>query len=602
MKQIRKAAVCVWMMLFLLMMTQSAAGAIGELSISQMTQDEENVYLYISAADENGEPVTDPPGAQDLLVTSPDASYIPETVEPGAGVEEGISLIYCLDISEGGAGDRLEEIRSLLREHIAEADEKDYAEIILAGDGAQTACRLTGNKEKLMETLDALEVTAEQSQLWDCVEEALQSWGDLGALSRRAAVIIFTEGEIPEESEGEADRLRLLSTQVRIPVFTVALDRDRGEDSFTEIGRFCKHTGGMLFSESESSLEGAFTQILDGIRNAWKVGIRLSPEELGQANVSWNISLADEEGAESPSYVFSLSGIESSSEGPADTESAGSGDAEPPAAPAAQTENGSAGQAQKETETGEKRGLMEQMKEFLTENLFIVIAALMVLIALIILIIVLVKSRKRKNARSSFNDYSYNDPSFSAFPSGGSAAGRGGQGFGQGGSSFGQGNVDSLSDRALGRDSVPYAYSGLEKTIDEFSVDDEKTIDEFSASQNARAAAAQNTGIRVALHISFGGRAETVERVFTDQLVLGRGDKCDVDIVFGMKNDDAKQTSRNHAMLIYRPEGLYIKDNDSRNGTMLNGKEITDQVPIRNEDILQLGKSIVQVRIDRATM
>lgn len=123
-----------------------------------------------------------------------------------------------------------------------------------------------------------------------------------------------------------------------------------------------------------------------------------------------------------------------------------------------------------------------------------------------------------------------------------------------------------------------------EETIDGNRFDNEETID------------GSDKGLRLAFEITFNGQTERVERILTGQLILGRGSECDVDVVLQSSLEVRKETSRKHAFILDRPDGLYVKDN-SKNKTYLNGTEVTGEVALRDEDVLQMGKSTVKVEI-----
>ncbi len=237
--------------------------------------------------------------------------------------------------------------------------------------------------------------------------------------------------------------------------------------------------------------------------------------------------------------------------------------------------------------------MIEQVKDFLIENYFIVIAVGMMVMAVVILLVVAIRSRRHRNdpgPDGGFGDAPY-------MPSGPDLSGP-----------VPPGPVPPpmpSADRQPPYADIPMPSSRLEKTIDESSwgFDDEKTVDEQSMFDNEKTVDGGSIrGTRVAFHISFCGRRDTIERQISDQLILGRGDKCDVDVVFGQRTEEAKQTSREHAVVINRPEGLFVRDKESHNGTSLNGMVLREEQPLRNGDVLQLGKAIVQISIDPGYM
>jgi flagellar basal body-associated protein FliL len=73
------------------------------------------------------------------------------------------------------------------------------------------------------------------------------------------------------------------------------------------------------------------------------------------------------------------------------------------------------------------------------------------------------------------------------------------------------------------------------------------------------------------------------------ELKIGRNQECDIVI-----NDQT--VSKMHATLIIRDDGYYVKDNDSTNGTFINGTKISGIYPLKENDILKVGNTVVPWR------
>lgn len=78
--------------------------------------------------------------------------------------------------------------------------------------------------------------------------------------------------------------------------------------------------------------------------------------------------------------------------------------------------------------------------------------------------------------------------------------------------------------------------------------------------------------------------------------LVGREDDCDIVI-------PSRQVSRHHARFLAMPEGIYVEDLESKNGTFYNGKLIEEKVLLQDGDIVQiaLAQQFIYVSSD-ATM
>ncbi|OGR02079.1 MAG: hypothetical protein A2284_11840 [Deltaproteobacteria bacterium RIFOXYA12_FULL_61_11] len=75
-----------------------------------------------------------------------------------------------------------------------------------------------------------------------------------------------------------------------------------------------------------------------------------------------------------------------------------------------------------------------------------------------------------------------------------------------------------------------------------------------------------------------------------DEITLGRNPDCDVIL-------KASGISRHHATIVRRDDTYYLKDNDSRNGTFLNGERITDEQILRDGDKIRILEADIDVSI-----
>jgi CheY-like chemotaxis protein len=76
--------------------------------------------------------------------------------------------------------------------------------------------------------------------------------------------------------------------------------------------------------------------------------------------------------------------------------------------------------------------------------------------------------------------------------------------------------------------------------------------------------------------------------------VIGRGTDCDLQLV-----DPA--LSRRHCRLDWRDGRLVVDDLHSRNGTLVNGRKITEPSPLAEGDQLRMGGSIFAVRLQECS-
>ncbi|MEZ4712545.1 MAG: FHA domain-containing protein [Caldilineaceae bacterium] len=81
-------------------------------------------------------------------------------------------------------------------------------------------------------------------------------------------------------------------------------------------------------------------------------------------------------------------------------------------------------------------------------------------------------------------------------------------------------------------------------------------------------------------------------RTDESEIAIGRHSKHNAVVI------PDKSVSRQHAMIVQRGEKLFVRDNRSTAGTMLNWKPIhsDDEQPLRDKDILSIGEAVYEFR------
>lgn len=67
----------------------------------------------------------------------------------------------------------------------------------------------------------------------------------------------------------------------------------------------------------------------------------------------------------------------------------------------------------------------------------------------------------------------------------------------------------------------------------------------------------------------------------SNPLLIGRHEECDISL-------PDRQVSRNHARIFWQGESYHVEDLNSKNGTHLNGHEVTSPMPLGDGDEIQI--------------
>lgn len=542
--------------LFVLIGFHSTALAdVEKLTISQIVQKGNDVYLYVNALNNEGKPEAASITPDQFSVTIDQSGALPvQEASVFQSLNQGVCYSFCIDISKSVTEEEMTEIRSSIADFINGMSANDYARIITIGTEVSAACEMTQDHGVLNAAIESVQRVADYTYLYKGISYALDGQKkNVETMPERGAMILFTDGM--DDSDGASSEEQVLADlkEARIPIYVVGLKGTDSNANLNSVGQIARESGGNVLSYSDMSITEAVQTIESIMGNTYQLHMQPNQESYGSRDLVWNVTYnSDGYSVSSANYVYSLSmdGVVIETELPATEPPA----TEPPTTEPPTTEPPAteppATEPQTEPATEPELTMMERVAVYVKTNLFLVGGIAIVAAVLIgLLIWVLLKNRGNKNVFET-EDATEDEK-----------------------------RTEWEQDKTLDESEIE------EDTIDEAEYD-EKTISSID-----------DRSIKMSFEITFDGKSDIVERTLHDQLILGRGQECDVDVVFGAKTEEGKQTSRKHALIINRPDGLYIKDNASKNKTYLNGMEVKEEVALQDGDLLQLGKANVQVKI-----
>lgn len=129
-----------------------------------------------------------------------------------------------------------------------------------------------------------------------------------------------------------------------------------------------------------------------------------------------------------------------------------------------------------------------------------------------------------------------------------------------------------------------------------------RTLDNTNFEEGTPKWGSARFGMRTILSIGVEGKLDTFtfDANVIDKLVIGRGDPRTgemPEINLSGFNAIEKGVSRRHAFIVRRDGSLYLVDNDSANGTFLNGQKLVAQQPrvLRDGDDIRLGYLVIRI-------
>ncbi|HXG08175.1 MAG TPA: FHA domain-containing protein [Gemmataceae bacterium] len=75
------------------------------------------------------------------------------------------------------------------------------------------------------------------------------------------------------------------------------------------------------------------------------------------------------------------------------------------------------------------------------------------------------------------------------------------------------------------------------------------------------------------------------------EFLIGRGTECHL-------RPNSDWVSRQHCLLRVTPDGVFIRDLGSRNGTLVNGQRVIEERPLAGGDEIQVGPLVFQLQLE----
>lgn len=534
----------------LLIFHMTASAEVYKLNISQIMQDGNDVYLYLSALDSAGLPSQDLLSADQFAVNIDNGQSLPVLdAADFQSLNQGISYVFCIDISRSLTETEMEQIRESIGEFIDRMSPNDYARIITIGTEIESVCDATQDHAALHSAIQSIASVADYTYLYKGLSFALDGLKkNVDIMPDRAAIILFSDGMDASDGASNEEQVLIDIAETRIPIYVVGMKGNDSSASLNSVGQIARQSGGSIFSYNDMSVQESVQAVQNIMQKTYQLHVQPDESDFGRKNLVWNVTYSsDGYSVQSSSYVYSLGmddvvfAVETESE---------------TTAPESETARQVMTELVTEAQTEPELSVTEKVTGFVQENMIIILASVLVIIALIIMLVLFLQKRK-KNREFVIEPSDFN--------------GR-------------------QSDRVNGN---------FEKTLDDLSCGDERTIGDLNMDMyddEKTVDGSMDSRLRLEFEITFDGQTEIVERVMNDELILGRGNECDVDVVLHSPLEERKQTSRKHAYILNRPDGLYVRNN-SRNNTYLNGVEVVGEMALRDKDVLQMGKAVVKLRI-----
>ncbi len=211
--------------------------------------------------------------------------------------EEGVAFIFLVDVSKSLHAQQFEQIKRALHQWVIGMRKQDTAALMTVGREVETILGFTSDQPRLMQSIDALGATDQETSLYRGVLAAAQM-GRLQAknLPARRAIILLSDGMDDAISGVTVDEVLKQSQEYRIPLYSIGFAvpplSESKRQGLKVLSILSRQSGGFFVQAEADQLENAYQQLYRDIMQSYRLMIDCAAcqanGQLMRLNVAWN--------------------------------------------------------------------------------------------------------------------------------------------------------------------------------------------------------------------------------------------------------------------------------------------------------------------------
>ncbi|MCM1039202.1 MAG: FHA domain-containing protein [Ruminococcus sp.] len=497
----------------------------------EVMEEEGRILIYVN---QNGDEAFSPSIADSTLFIGKNTLTI-EDIKSLEEAGEPVTYLCLIDISGSMTEEGIEQTKAILRQFAEAKKADDNFCITTMGNDVTSSGFLTGSAE-LSEAIDGIaRISTEDTNLYYSVTEAINVLKTDQNVHKKRCLLIFSDGEDDQKKGITEKEAEDAVKENHIPVFTVVLsgkNLNDAEGSAKILGSFARNSAGGEHYAPPFDTGCKYEDICEKVNKRLKSSLVITAnleniKEVGDDTVYIGVDLSDGTQKASDGITVPAGKILEAIEALEEARKS----AEVTVTVIDNTEQAPAEEP-------------EPVEEPAKLNKQIVIGIALLVLVLIIVIILLLSRRKSADEEEAEEE---------VYPvgTGSSLSGMGGGG-----------------------------WNG-EKTI--ASTDTGAAVVPETVQNDTNKGKNRKDKVKVTLHQIGPGNAEVHQLVIKDKVTIGRNKTCQL----ALDNDTA--LSGKHCSILYRDNNIYVKDEESTNGTFINGVPIVGEYKVEMDDILLIG-------------
>lgn len=266
-----KRILSIMMCLALLLSVQAFAASLTSVDINQIIQDNEKLYVFFHADDENDDPIS---GLEegDVRLELGGQSLSAQMQSAGSA---GIGYVFVVDVSASLSADQFASVQEALKNWVGRMGSEDMAAIITFGETVTVVTDFTDNQNTLAAVINGLSASESGTALYSGAAKAVDIANRRSAeLPLQRAVVILSDGMNDSNDATSLSAVETKAVEAGISLYVAGVKGDDNASQLAELGELTGATGGRIVTADRDAL----AESLDSLSGYIGDGFMLSAE------------------------------------------------------------------------------------------------------------------------------------------------------------------------------------------------------------------------------------------------------------------------------------------------------------------------------------
>lgn len=232
------------------------------------------IYLSVSVTDANKEGVSDLDSSNFQIFLGETQQTLSKQVENFYRSEKGVAVIVCIDASLTMQGKPLEDSKNAVKEYLDHLRSQDRVAILSFHSKVELVSDFSMNRQYLKEKIDGITAGGTNTELYYAVDEALDHLNQTPNIPERKLVILISDGRDEGTGAYNLEQCVQKAKQSRIPIFSVGFTKI-DEKYLKNLEALSERTKGQYYRARESSvIRDGFNKSLEVLKSQYAIRIQ----------------------------------------------------------------------------------------------------------------------------------------------------------------------------------------------------------------------------------------------------------------------------------------------------------------------------------------